>query len=209
MKLGKPVTALVVASGLFAACNMAVHSPLDVRPATQFVQPGHAITGRVVNPDGKITVALQNYVTHERSTCSYDSDKKKFSCPTSTDAEGLYVVGVTDVGQPKEGTKKARVAVTTLDGYAPKVSVQEKAKAGKDVTVSLLMWGADRTVTVTVLDTKRETVFTGMTKTANDGGGQVNVKGLKPGGYSLEVADRLWNVGGPGSGTRLVLTVSK
>ncbi len=208
MRFGKTVATVVVASGLVAACNLAVDSRLDVRTATQFVKPGDDITGHVINPDGKIVVALQNFVTHELTTCIYKSGKKTFTCPTSTDAEGLYVVGVTDSSQPDSGTQKARVAVTAIDDYAPQVSVQEKAAAGEDVAVSLLMWGADRTVTVKVLDKDKTTVFSGKTTTESDGSGKVVVPGLKQGSYALEVADRLWTIGGPASDTRLALSVS-
>ncbi len=209
MKFGKPAAAIVATSGLVAACALAVDGPLGVSPDVRFVKPGDAIKGSVTNPDGKVAVALQNAVTHELTTCIYRSSKKTFTCPTSTDAEGLYVVGVTDAGHPKDGTKKARIAVTGINDYSPQVSVQEKAKVDEDVVVSLLMWGADRTVTVTVTNDNGAEVFTGRTRTAKDGGGKVTVSGLEAGSYTLQVADRLWTAGIADAGPKLRLTVSK
>lgn len=208
MKIGKPLAAIVLISGLAAACNIAVDKPLGVSPDAQFVAPGDTIKGRVINPGGAVSVALQNSVTNEQTTCTYSSGKKTFACPTSTDAEGLYVVGVTDAGHPDDGTKKARIAVTGLSNYSPQVSVQDKAKRGEDVAVSLLTWGAERTVTVNVLDKSGATVFTGKTRTARDGGGKVTVKGLSAGSYTLQVADRLWTAGVADAGPELRLTVS-
>lgn len=208
MKFGKTVASVVAAGGLVAACAITVDHPLEVSATSRFVKPGDAIRGQVINPSGKITVALRNAVTHEITTCSYSSGKKTFSCPTSTDAEGLYVVGVTDAGQPKAGTKKARIAVTALGDYAPQVSVQDKAKPGDDVSVALLMWGSERAVTVTVHDKAGTEVFTGKTLTAKDGSGSVTLSGLKSGSYSLQVADRLWTAGVADAGPALHLTVS-
>lgn len=208
MKFGKPVAALVLTSGLVAACAISTNSSLDVQPEARFFAPGDTIKGSVVDPSGKITVALENYTTHELTTCTYSSGKKKFACPTSTDAEGIYVVGVTDARQPDRGTQKARVAVTGIEDYAPQVSVQEKAKPGEEVVVSLLMWGATRGVTVRVLDKAGSTIFTGKTTTAKDGGGKVAVKGLSAGSYTLHVADRLWTFGVPDSGKKILLAVA-
>ena len=208
MKFGTTVLAAVAAGGLVAACNIAVDSPLGVHATTQTVLPGKPVTGRVVNPDGKVTVALQNFVTHEITTCIYKTGKKTFSCPTSTDAEGLYVVGVTDTAHPDDGTAKARVAVTAIDDYLPQVSVQDKAKPGQDVSVALLMWGADRTVTVKVLDKAGKTVFSGKVTTAKAGDARTTVPGLKAGTYSLVVNDRLWTIGGDNSDSQLTLTVA-
>lgn len=207
MKYGRMMACAAVTGSLVAACNLAVSTPLGVTAATQVVRPGGNVTGRVINPDGKITVALQNLVTHEITTCIYAEGQRTFACPTSTDAEGLYVVGVIDASHPKDGTKKVRVAVTAIENYAPHVSVQNNAKPGQAVAVALLMWGADRTVTVTVFDKSGAKVFTGQTRTQQDGSGTVTVAGLKSGTYTLQAADRLWTVGTPDSGAHPVLTV--
>ncbi|MEO6473405.1 MAG: hypothetical protein ABIR57_15435 [Aeromicrobium sp.] len=209
MKFAATVVTLAISGGLVAACNVAVDSPLGVRALQQTVKPGESVTGKVINPDGKITVGLQNFVTHEITTCIYSGGKKKFTCPTSTDAEGLYVVGVTDTAHPDDGTKKAPVAVTVIDDYAPQVSVQDKATEGEAVTVSLLMWGARRGVTVKVFQKGDKPLISRRVQTGGDGTGKTTLTGLKAGDYVLTISDGLWTIGRDSLDSKLLLTVTK
>lgn len=196
MLLGKTVAAIFAAGTLVAACSLATGSDLDIQASTQTVGPGQLITGKVINPSGKIVVAMQDFATHEILTCNYHSSKKTFSCPTPTNQQGLFVVGATDTGHSEQQTAKVPVAVTAIRDYAPQVSVQSKAKAGQDVVVSLLMWGPRRGVTVRVFDTSHSEVLKQRVTTDASGKASAALSDLAAGSYQLEVSDSLWTVGG-------------
>lgn len=196
MLLGKTVAAIFATGTLMAACSLATGSDLDIQASTQTVGPGQAITGKVLNPSGKIVVAMQDFATHEILTCNYRSNKKTFSCPTPANQQGLFVIGATDTGQRKQKTAKVPVAVTAIRDYAPQVSVQSKAKAGQDVVVSLLMWGPRRGVTVKVFDASHNEVINRRVTTDGSGKASAALADLAAGDYRLEVSDSLWTVGG-------------
>lgn len=201
------VAAIVAIAGLIAACAAAASGDLGVRTTALSVKPGAAITGTVANPSGKVAVALQDYATHELLTCTYRSGKKSFSCPTPVNQQGLYVIGVTDTGHTGQGTVKIPVAVTTISGYAPEVSVQNRAKPGQDVVVSLLMWGAKRGVTVKVLDEGGTMVLSRRAVTDTEGKVSTTLSDLKAGSYRIVASDNLWTVGGA-FGKKVTLTVA-
>lgn len=196
MLLGKTFAAIFATGTLMAACSIATGSDLDIQASTQTVDPGQAITGKVINPSGKVVVAMQDSVTREILTCNYRSKNKTFSCPTPVNQQGLFVIGATDTGQPKQKTAKVPVAVTAIQNYAPQVSVQNKSNAGQDVVVSLLMWGARRGVTVKVFDASHSEVVKRRVMTDSSGKASAALADLAAGDYQLEVSDSLWTVGG-------------
>ncbi len=206
--LGKTVASIFATGTLVAACALAAGSELDIRPSTQTVDPGQSITGKIINPSGKVAVALQDSVTHEILTCNYHSNAKTFSCPTPANQQGLFVVGVTDSGHSNQKTVKVPVAVTAIQDYAPQVSVQNKAKVGQDVVVSLLRWGARRGVTLKVFDAAHQEVMNRRATTDASGKASTALSDLAAGDYRLEVSDSLWTVGGV-FGPKVNLSVDK
>ena len=132
------VLAGAVAAGGFAVsgCDFATDTPLSVTSTTRAVAPGDPITGKVIYPDGKITVTIAPFAsarnaklhrTAGEKSCEYHRFSKKYSCPTTDLEQGLYIVQVTDAAQPGEGTAEAQVAVTDAvteaGGYDPHIVI--------------------------------------------------------------------------------------
>ncbi len=172
------VLAGAVAAGTItvSGCDFATDTPLSVTSTTRAVAPGDPITGKVIYPDGKITVTIAPFAsprntklhrTAGEKACEYHRFSKKYSCPTTDLEQGLYLVQVTDAAQPGEGTAEAQVAVTDAvteaGGYDPHIVISNadgEAKAGP-ATLKLTGWRPGVAVQMRMIDENNKTVFTG------------------------------------------------
>lgn len=203
------VLAGAVATGTFAVsgCDFATDTPLSVTSATRAVAPGDPITGKVIYPDGRITVTIapfasprnaQLHRTAGERACEYHRFSKTYSCPTTDLAEGLYLVQVTDAGQPGEGTAEAQVAVTEAGGYDPHVvisNVDGEAEVGP-ATLELTGWRPGVVVRMRMVDENDEVVFAGTAVPDEDGAASVRTPSLGVGHYNLSATDGLWRFSG-------------
>lgn len=203
------VLAGAVAAGTFtvSGCDFATDTPLSVTSTTRAVAPGDPIAGKVIYPDGKITVTIAPFAsprnaklhrTEGEKACEYHRFSKKYSCPTTGLAQGLYVVQVTDAGQPGEGTAQAQVAITDFAGYNPQITAgdgSEEAKAGP-VTLKLTGWKPGVAVRMRMIDENDKTVFTGTAVPDAHGAATVTTPPLRVGHHNLDATDGLWKISG-------------
>ena len=199
--------ALAAGSLTVAGCDFATDTPLSVTSTTRAVAPGEPITGKVIYPDGKITVTIapfaspRNAALHRTAgerACEYHRFTKKYSCPTTDLEQGLYIVQVTDAGQPGEGTAEAQVAVTDADGYDPHIVISNadgEAEAGP-ATLTLTGWRPGVAVRMRMIDENDTTVFTGTAVPDEDGAASVRTPFLGVGHYDLSATDGLWRFSG-------------
>jgi hypothetical protein len=175
------------------------------------VTPGHDIVGKVGYPDGKITVTLapeaspihdpglQNHRTLGETPCHYGRVSHKFKCPTTHLKQGLYLVQVTDAGQPGEGTAQAQVAITDFAGYNPHLVIgagTDKAKAGP-VALKLSGWQPGVEVRIKVIDGNAlKTVFAQSAVPDASGAVTLTTTPLKEGYYNIHASDGLWKFNG-------------
>lgn len=200
------VGTIVVGSLTLAGCEFATDTPLGVSTRSPSVAPGHDISGKVVYPDGTITVTLapsnapvtDMHRTRGEAPCDYQRSTATFVCSTTGLPQGLYVVQVTDAKQPGEGTALAQVAITVTSGYAPRITAADgsgETTAGP-TTLKLSGWTRQGAVRVTLLDENDRTVFTVSTVPDARGTATLRTPALKPGSYSVEATDGLWKIGG-------------
>ncbi len=203
--------AVVAGTITVSGCDFATDTPLSVTSATRAVAPGDPITGKVIYPDGKITVTIAPFAsprntklhrTAAETACEYDQFSKKYSCPTTDLEQGLYIVQVTDAAQPGEGTAEAQVAltdaVTEAGGYNPHIVISNaegEAKAGP-ATLKLTGWRPGVAVQMTMIDENDKTVFTGAAVPDGDGAATVQTPFLQIGHYNLSATDGLWKFSG-------------
>lgn len=207
------VLAGAVAAGTFtvSGCDFATDTPLSVTSTTRAVAPGDPIAGKVIYPDGKITVTIAPFAsprnaklhrTAGEKACEYHRFSKKYSCPTTDLEQGLYIVQVTDAAQPGEGTAEAQVAVTDAvteaGGYNPHIvisNVDGEAKAGP-ATLKLTGWRPGVAVQMWMIDENDKKVFTGTAVPDKDGAATVRTPFLEVGHYNLSATDGLWKFSG-------------
>jgi hypothetical protein len=203
--------AVAVGSITVAGCDFATDTPLSVTSATRAVAPGDPITGKVIYPDGKITVTIAPFASPRNTDlhrtagekgCEYHRFTKKYSCPTTDLGQGLYIVQVTDAGQPGEGTAQAQVAVTDavdeVGGYNPHVVISNadgEAKAGP-ATLKLTGWRPGVAVRMRMIDENDKTVFTGTVVPDKHGAATARTRFLEVGHYNLSATDGLWKFSG-------------
>ena len=194
-----------------SGCDFATDTPLSVTSTTRAVAPGDPITGKVIYPDGKITVTIAPFASPRNAkqhrtvgeeACEYHRFSKKYTCPTADLEQGLYLVQVTDAGQPGEGTAQAQVAVTDAvnetGGYNPHIvitNVDGEAKAGP-ATLKLTGWRPGVPVPMQMIDENNKTVFTGTAVPDMHGAATVRTPFLKVGHYNLSATDGLWRFSG-------------
>jgi hypothetical protein len=194
-----------------SGCDFATDTPLSVTSTTRAVAPGDPITGKVIYPDGRITVTLAPFAsprntklhrTAEENACEYHRSSKKYSCPTTDLEQGLYIVQVTDAAQPGEGTAEAQVAitdaVTEAAGYDPQIVISNadgEAKAGP-ATLKLTGWRPGVAVQMRMIDENNKTVFTGEAVPDKHGAATVRTPFLEVGHYNLSATDGLWKFSG-------------
>ena len=184
-----------------SGCDFAVDTPLGVEEVPIAVAPGEEVTGRVVYPDGDITVTIgpaqrglpQDERVEDTTPCEYDDEL--LACPTSELTEGVHAVQVTDAAQPGELVKTAYVAVSSRPGYDPAVtSAPEYPTDGEMFDARLTGWGADQQLRVRVLRRgkvlQRVRVTTDATGTA-----AVEIGRAGPAAYEVTVRDGLWGEG--------------
>lgn len=206
------VLAGAVAAGTFtvAGCDFATDTPLSVTSTTRAVAPGDPIAGKVIYPDGKITVTIAPFGsprdaklhrTAGEKACEYDRFSNNYSCPTTELEQGLYIVQVTDAAQPGEGTAEAQVAVTDAvteaGGYNPHIVISNdgEAKAGP-ATLKLTGWRPGVAVQMWMIDENDNNVFTGTAVPDEYGAATVRTSFLKVGHYNLSATDGLWKFSG-------------
>ena len=205
------VGALAAATITVSGCDLATDTPLGVTSATRAVAPGDPITGKVIYPDGRITVTIAPFAsprnaklhrTAGEQACEYHRFSTKYSCPTTDLDEGLYLVQVTDAAQPGEGTAEAQVAVTgavtEASGYSPDVVITNadgEAEAGP-ATLKLTGWRPGVAVRMTMIDENNQTVFTGTAVPDAHGAATVRTPTLGVGHYNLSATDGLWRFSG-------------
>jgi hypothetical protein len=203
--------AVAAATIALAGCDFATDTPLSVTSTTRAVAPGDPITGKVVYPDGKITVTVAPFSsprnsklhrTADEKACTYHRSAKSYSCPTTDLAQGLYIVQVTDAAQPGEGTAEAQVAVTDAvsqaGGYDPHIVLSNadgEAKAGP-ATLKLTGWRPGVAVRMRMVDENDKTVFTGTAVPDEHGAATVRTRFLDVGHYDLSATDGLWRFNG-------------
>jgi len=203
--------AVAVGTITVSGCDFAIDTPLSVTSATRAVAPGEPIVGKVIYPDGKITVTIAPFAsprnaklhrTAGEKACEYHRFSKKYSCPTTDLEQGLYIVQVTDAGQPGEGTAEAQVAVTDAvteaGGYNPDIVLSNadgEAKAGP-ATLKLTGWRPGVTVRMRMIDENNKTVFTGAAVPDEHGAASVRTPFLEVGHYNLSATDGLWKFSG-------------
>jgi hypothetical protein len=138
-----------------SGCDFATDTPLSVTSTTRAVVLGDPITGKVIYPDGKITVTIapfasprnaERHRTAGEKACDYHRSSTTYSCRTTGLEQGLYIVQVTDAAQPGEGTAEAQVAVTDAvteaGSYDPHIVIGDadgRARAGR-ATLKLTGW---------------------------------------------------------------------
>lgn len=207
------IIAGAVAAGTItvSGCDFATDTPLSVTSTTRAVALGDPITGKVIYPDGKITVTIAPFAsprntelhrTAGEKTCDYHRFSKKYSCPTADLEQGLYIVEVTDAAQPGEGTAEAQVAVTDAvteaGGYNPHIVISNadgEAKAGP-ATLKLTGWRPGVAVQMRMIDENNRTVFTGAAVPDKHGAATVRTPFLKVGHYNVSATDGLWKFSG-------------
>jgi hypothetical protein len=203
--------AVAVAALTVSGCDFATDTPLSVTSTARAVAPGDPITGKVIYPDGKITVTIAPFAsprntklhrTGGEKACEYHRFSKKYSCPTAHLERGLYIVQVTDAAQAGEGTAEAQVAVTDAvteaGGYDPHILIGNaggEAKAGP-ATLKLTGWRPGVAVRVRLIDANNKTVFTGAAVPGKHGAATVRTPFLKVGHYDLSATDGLWRFSG-------------
>jgi hypothetical protein len=129
--------ALVGATALTGCGDWTIaDTALEVTAAEIGFRPGAPVVGRVLHPEGAITVTLapapidprrplrRGYSKQESTArdvvrCEYVATTRRYSCPTEGLAQGRYVVQVTDAGMPSEGTVSTAVALHEAPGYNP------------------------------------------------------------------------------------------
>lgn len=199
-----PALALPLALGLpllATGCGFAVDTPLGVEDVSSAVAPGEEVTGRVVYPDGDITVTIgpaqrglaQDERVEDTTPCEYDDER--LSCPTSGLAEGVHAVQVSDAAQPGEQVKTAFVAVSSRPGYDPAItSTPEYPTDGEMFDARLTGWGADQQLRVRVL--RRGKVLQRVRVTTDASGtAAVEIGKAGPAAYEVRVRDGLWGEG--------------
>ena len=203
--------AVAVGTITVSGCDVATDTPLGVTSATRAVVPGHPITGKVVYPDGRITVTIAPFTSPVDATrhrtageraCSYHRSSATYACPTTGLSQGLYIVQVTDAAQPGEGTAEAQVAVTDAvtgpGGYDPRIVIGNadgRVKAGP-ATLSLTGWRPGVAVRMRMVDENGTTVFTGAAVPDVHGAATVRTPSLEVGHYDLSATDGLWRFSG-------------
>jgi hypothetical protein len=189
-----------------AGYEFATDTPLGVTADHRAVAPGVQITGKVIYPDGKMTVtiapaaspATDGHRTRGEEACDYRHVQHRFSCETDALPVGLYVVQVTDAAQPGEGTALAQVAVTDTPGYDPQITVADgtgEAKAGR-VTLVLTGWKPGSPVLVRLVYQNGKTVFTGRALPDAQGQARLRTPALLAGHDDIVATDGLWKIGG-------------
>jgi len=206
---------LLAALGLTTGCDAlsVADTPLDITADRIAYQPGEAVTGEVINPDGTVTITLARSERRgpdaaATSTCDYDPDEETFSCATSDLPLGPYAVQVTDDAQPGEGTKSVAVVLSDVEDFDPTVGTVPQeldtgeafpreayvvGTAGRATPVPVTGWGAERRLTLTVTADGGGKVVTKQLTTDSDGAGMVRIKPLKAAEvYYLAVTDGTW-----------------
>jgi len=194
-----------------SGCDFPIDTPLSLTSATRAVAPGDPITGKVIYPDGHITVTIAPFASPRNTElhrtagekgCEYHRLSKKYSCPTTDLEQGLYIVQVTDAAQPGEGTAEAQVAVTDAvneaGGYNPQIVISNadgEAEAGP-ATLTLTGWRPAVAVRMRMIDENNKTVFTGTAVPDTRGAATVRTPFLKVGHYNLSATDGLWKFSG-------------
>ena len=162
---------------LVTGCGFAVDTPLGTADLPVAVAPGEEVTGRVVHPDGDITVTIgpaqrglrQDERVEAALPCAYDDEQ--LTCTTDTLAEGVHAVQVSDAAQPGELVQTAYVVV---------------GDAG---------WGAEQELRVRVL-LRGEVVQRRRLTTDAAGTAAVEVGRAGREAYEVRVRDGLWGAGG-------------
>jgi hypothetical protein len=197
-----------VAAGALSlsGCGFAVDTPLHVTRVPRAVTPGQDIFGKVGYPDGKITVSLvpeaspihDGHRTRGETPCTYKRFGHTFKCATKDLPQGLYLVQVTDAGQPGEGTAQAQVAVTDVAGYNPHLVIGDGSETAKPGPTKLRLkgWRPGASVKIKLVDENSKVVFTGSADPDTSGAAIVFTPPLKRGHYNLEATDGLWKING-------------
>ena len=189
-----------------SGCSFATDTPLHVVDVARAVTPGQGITGKVGYPDGRITVTLapaaspvrDGHRTRGETSCDYGRLTHRFTCPTADLATGLYLVQVTDAGQPGEGTAEAQVAITDAPGYDPHLVAgdgSETAPAGP-LRLRLTGWRPGVTVRIALRDENGTTSFTGSVVPDEQGSATVTTTPLEAGHHDIEATDGLGRING-------------
>lgn len=196
----------VVGALAASGCSIATDTPLHVTDVVRAVTPGHDIVGKVGYPDGKITVTLAPEASAPQkghrilgeTPCDYHQLSHKFTCSTTDLDQGLYLVQVTDAGQPGEGTAQAQVAITDFAGYDPHLVAgdgSEKAEAGP-VDLKLTGWRPGVAVQIKIIDENDGIAFTGAAVPDANGAATLTTTPLKAGHDNIEATDGLWKING-------------
>ncbi len=130
--------------------------------------------------------------------CDYDRGSHRFACSTTDRPEGLYLVQVTDAGQPGEGTAEAQVAITGFAGYDPHLVAgdgSETADVGP-VALRLTGWRPGLRVRIRMVDENGGTAFTGSAVPDDRGSATVSTTPLAAGHYDIDATDGLWTING-------------
>ncbi len=197
------MTALALA---LSGCEFATDTPLGVTSDQRAVAPAGPVEGRIINPDGKMTVTIapsalpteNGHRSLDERPCDYRSSSRRFSCPTEASWQGLYVVQVTDAAQPGEGTALAQVALTDVPGYDPQIKIGDgtgEAEPGP-VLLRLSGWQPGRAVTVRLLDEDLRPLLDKQVRPDAQGDAELRTPALSRGFHDLEATDGLWKIGG-------------
>lgn len=187
---------------LVTGCGFAVDTPLGTADLPVAVAPGEEVTGRVVHPDGDITVTIgpaqrglrQDERVEAALPCAYDDEQ--LTCTTDTLAEGVHAVQVSDAAQPGELVQTAYVAVSSRPDYEPAVdSTPANPADGEMFDARLTGWGAEQELRVRVL-LRGEVVQRRRLTTDAAGTAAVEVGRAGREAYEVRVRDGLWGAGG-------------
>ncbi len=182
-------------------CGFAVDTPLGVEDVPAAVAPGEPVTGRVIYPDGDITVTIgpaqrglaQDARVEGAVPCEYADER--LSCPTDGLTEGVHAVQVTDAAQPGELVQTAYVAVSSRPGYDPEVTSAPVHPAAREVfDARLTGWGAGQELRLRVLHRGRVVQRLRVT-TDGSGTAAVEVGRAGPAAYEVRGRDGIWGEG--------------
>lgn len=184
-----------------SGCGFAVDTPLGVEDVPPAVAPGEDVTGRVVHPDGDITVTIgpaekglrQDERVEGAVPCEYHDER--LTCLTTGLTEGVHAVQVSDAAQPGELVQTAYVAVSARPGYDPAVtSAPEYPTDGEMFDARLTGWGPDQELRVRVL--RRGKVLQRVRVTTDAAGtAAIEIGRAGPAAYEVRVRDGLWGEG--------------
>lgn len=198
----RPLLPLVAPLLLLVGCGLAVDTPLGIAETPASVTPGEPVTGRVVNPDGDITVTIAAagdvVDRYERpgsaSACAYDDEQ--LACPTLGVPEGVHAIQVSDAAVPSELVRTAYVAVTDRPDYDPAVTTEPEAPpAGLPFLVVLTGWGPEQDLVVRVTQAGRPVERARLT-TDGRGRAELEVPPADDAVHVVLVRDGLWGADG-------------